>query len=119
MTPEELRQRTKEFGVRCIQVVDALPSTRAGDVIGKQLLRAGTSVGANYRSATRGRSGREFTAKLGVAIEEADECLYWLEVIIDAKLLPSRRLAKLRAEGEEIVKILVATVRTMKKRAAS
>ena len=119
MTPEELRQRTKGFGVRCIQVVDALPATRTGDVLGKQLLRAATSVGANYRAATRGRSGREFVAKLGVAIEEADECLYWLEVIIDAKLLPAKRLTELRVEGEEIVKILVATVRTMKNRTAT
>jgi four helix bundle protein len=76
----DLKQRTKSFALRIIKVVDALPKTRSANVIGNQLLRSGTSVGANYRAACRARSPAEFVAKLGIVEEEADESGYWLEL---------------------------------------
>ena len=114
MTPEELKKRTKQFGLRCIVVVEALPNTRTGDVIGRQLLRSATSVGANYRSACRGRSKPDFISKVGIAIEETDEALYWLELIVEAKLLPARQLTSLIKEADEIVAILTASSKTAK-----
>jgi four helix bundle protein len=114
MTPEELKQRTKTFGIRAIKVATALPSGKLGDVIGKQLLRSATSMGANYRSACRGRSRTDFISKIGIAIEEADEALYWLEVVHEAGLLPPSRLTELSGEANELVAILTATSRTAK-----
>jgi four helix bundle protein len=86
MDAEELKARTKQFALRIIRVVDALPQTTSGRAIGNELVRAGTAVGANYRAACRGRSRAEFIAKLGVVIEEADECGYWLELIMETGL---------------------------------
>lgn len=88
MDEKELKERTKQFALRVMKLVDALPNTISGRAIANQLVRSGTSVGANYRAACRGRSKAEFVAKLGVVIEEADECEYWLELIIDGELLP-------------------------------
>jgi len=115
MTPEELKQRTKAFGLRCIKVIEALPKSRTADMLARQLVRSGTSAGANYRSACRGRSGKDFAAKVDIAIEEADESLYWLEVMVDAGLMSQKRLASLIKEGNEIVAILTATSRTTKR----
>jgi four helix bundle protein len=115
MTPEELKQRTKAFGLRCIKVIEALPKSRTADMLARQLVRSGTSVGANYRSACRGRSGKDFVSKVDIAIEEADESLYWLEVMVDAGLMSQKRLASLIKEGNEIVAILTATSRTTKR----
>jgi four helix bundle protein len=112
MTPEELKQRTKQFGLRCIMVYEALPTTRTGEMLARQLVRSGTSVGANYRSACRGRSGKDFASKVDIAIEEADESLYWLELIVDTKLMHQRKLGPLMKEGNEIVAILTASSRT-------
>lgn len=114
MTPEELKKRTKQFGLRIMKLVDALPQSTAGWAIGKQLIRAGTAVGANYRAACRGRSKAEFTAKLGVVIEEADECGYWLELIMDGELLPRAQVEQLHQEANELAAIFVASVRTAK-----
>src|SRR5690349_58884 len=82
-----LRTRTKQFALRIIKLVDALPHTRAADVIGRQLLRSATSVGANYRSAQRGRSRAEFCAKLGIVEEECDESAYWLELLGESEIV--------------------------------
>ena len=112
MTPDELKKRTKQFGLRCIKAVEALPSTRTADVLGRQLLRSGTSVGANYRAACRGRSKPDFISKIGIAIEEADESLYWLEMIVEAGLLSEKKLAGLMKEADEIVAILTASSQT-------
>jgi four helix bundle protein len=79
MTPEKMKQRTKSFAIRTVRVVENLPAKRSADVIGRQLLRCGTSVGANYRAACRARSAAEFRAKLGICEEEADEPIFWLE----------------------------------------
>ena len=115
MNAEELKQRTKQFGLRCIQVTETLPKTRTADVLAKQLVRSATSVGANYRSACRAQSQRDFISKLAIAIEEADESLYWLEMILEVGLLSEKRLADLMKEGNEIVAILTASSRTAKR----
>ncbi len=86
MTPTEMKQRTRSLALRIIHLVESLPSTRTADVIGKQLLRCGTSVGANYRAACRGRSKADFVAKMGIVEEEADEIIYWIELLIDRGL---------------------------------
>lgn len=120
MTRDELKKRTKEFALRAIKLVDALPRRTSGEVLGKQLLRSATSVGANYRSACRGRSEAEFVAKLGVVIEEADESEYWMELISDGGLIKATRVAPLRKEASELVAIFTAAVRTTRsKKAAS
>jgi len=97
-----------------MKLVDALPRSTAGWAIGKQLIRAGTAVGANYRAACRGRSKAEFAAKLGVVVEEADECGYWLELIMDGELLPCPQVEPLHQEANELAAIFVASVRTSK-----
>ncbi len=112
MTPDELKKRTKQFGLRCIKAVEALPNTRTADVLGRQLLRSATSAGANYRAACRGRSKPDFISKIGIAIEEADESLYWLEMIVEAGLLSEKKLAGLMKEADEIVAILTASSQT-------
>jgi four helix bundle protein len=114
MNAEELKKRTKQFGLRCIAVVEALPKTRTADVLGKQLLRSATSVGANYRSACRAQSKPTFISKVAIAIEEADESLYWLEMIVEAGLVPEKKLIVLMQEGSEIVAILTASSKTAK-----
>jgi len=106
MDKRELQNRTKQFALRVLTLVEALPRTAAGRVISTQLLRAATSVGANYRSACRARSRAEFAAKLGVAVEEADESLYWLGLVRDGKLLPENKLWQLLNEADELTAIL-------------
>jgi len=93
MNADDLKRRTKQFALRVLKLVAALPNTVAGRAIGGQLVRAGSSVGANYRAACRGRSKAEFVAKLGIAEEEADESAYWMEVIIEGDLLKQSRLS--------------------------
>lgn len=112
MDEAALKQRTKQFALRIIKLVEYLPKTPTGRVIGQQLLRSGTSVGANYRSACRGRSKADFIAKAGISLEEADESLYWLEFLHDAKLIPSERLKDLLKEADELVAIFSASIKT-------
>lgn len=100
MTEAQFKARTQEYALRIIRLVRALPHTPDGRVIGRQLLRAGTSVGANYRAACRGRSAAEVVAKLGIVEEEADECLYWMELLILAGLCSADRLADLSCARE-------------------
>ena len=109
MTADELRARTKEFALRIIKLVAALPKNVEGRAIANQLVRSGTSVAANYRSACRARSRIEFAAKLGVVLEEADETLLWLELIVAAKLLPAARVNVLLREANELVAIFVTS----------
>ena len=106
MGKEDLIRRTKQFALRVIKVTEALPNTVAGRKIGNQLLRAGTSVGANYRAACRSRSKAEFIAKIGTVEEEADESAYWMEIIMDAGLIKPARVNPLRDEAEAIRKIM-------------
>ncbi len=112
MNELELKQRTKQFALRVMKVVGALPDNSVGRAIGNQLIRSGTSVGANYRSACRGRSKAEFVAKLGVVVEEADESVFWLELIIDGKLLSKQRIEPLLAEANELTAIMAAAHKT-------
>ena len=105
----ELLDRTKAFALRIIALVDALPATPTGRVIGNQILRSGTSVGANYRSCQRGKSRAEFIAKLAIAEEEADESVYWLELLVESSILPQERLLPLLTEAREITAILTAS----------
>ncbi len=109
MTENELKQRTKLFALRVIKLVASLPRIAHGRVIGQQLLRSATSVGANYRAARRGRSKAEFLAKLGIVEEEADESGYWLELIIDSGLLKRNLAEPLLQEANELVAIMVAS----------
>ena len=108
MDKRELPDRTKQFALRVLNLVDALPGTAGGRAISMQLVRAATSVGANYRSACRARSRAEFAAKLGVAVEEADESLYWLELVRDGKILPENKLSHLLKEADELTAILAS-----------
>ena len=110
--PRDLRERTKAFAVGIVRLVQELPRGRVADVIGGQLLRAGTSVAANYRSARRARSRRAFLAKMGIVEEEADESSLCLDLLIEARLVTSARVFELRHESEELVAITVASIRT-------
>jgi four helix bundle protein len=106
MNADDLKKRTKAFALRVLKLVAALPNTVEGKVIGGQLAKAGTSVGANYRAACRGRSRAEFIAKLGIVEEEADESSYWMELIIEGRLLERGLVEPLLNESIEIVKIM-------------
>ena len=108
MDKNELQRRTKTFALRILKLVDALPHTSAGKAIANQLVRSATSVGANYRAACRARSRNEFAAKLGTVLEEADESLYWLEMIRDAKLIPENKISLLLKEANELTAIVAA-----------
>ena len=112
MTAEELKTRTKSLAIRIIRLFRALPRSVEAQVMGKQLLRCGTAVGANYRAACRSRSRQEFVAKLGVVVEEADETGYWLELLSDSGVLPRRRLEPLLLEANELTAIFNAARRT-------
>lgn len=118
MNEADMKARTKALALRIIKLVNALPNTRAADTIGRQLLRSGTSVGANYRAARRARSRAEFISKLGIVEEEADECMYWLELLAEAAIIAPDRLASLQAECDELVAIVVATIRSARRRRA-
>ena len=109
MDENELKQRTKQFALRVIKLVGSLSRTMEGRVIGNQLLRSGTSVGANYRSACKGRSKAEFVAKLGIVEEEADETAYWLELIVEGALIERKLVDPLLQEANEIVAIMAAS----------
>ena len=114
MNSDQLRDRTKAFAVRIVKLVGSLPSGSAADVMGRQLLRSGTSVGANYREALRASSRKHFISIIQIALREADETLYWLELLIAAELLPESRLESLLDEANQLVAILAATSRTAK-----
>ena len=116
MTKEELKDRTKKFALRVIKLIAALPRTTAAKAIGNQLIRSGTSVGANYRAACRARSMAEFTAKLGVVIEEADESAFWIELIIDGKIMKETLAKPLLDEANELVAIFSSSVISIKEK---
>jgi four helix bundle protein len=112
MNAEELKKRTKLFGLHTIKLVEVLPPGKAANMIGNQLLRSGTSVGANYRAACRGKSKADFIAKAGISLEEADECLYWMELLEEAGIVPAERLKDLSKEANELVAIFTASIKT-------
>jgi len=106
MNAEDLKKRTKAFALRILKLAAAIPNTIEGKVVRGQLVRAGTSVGANYRAACRSRSTAEFVAKIGVVEEESDESAFWLELIIEAALLRTGRVRPLLQEANELTKIM-------------
>jgi four helix bundle protein len=109
----DLKARTREFAIRIIRLYRALPRNEESRIIGRQLLRSGTSIGANYRAACRARSKAEFVAKLGIVLEEADETVFWLDLLPEAGLSPAL-IAPLIKEANELVSIFVASLRTAK-----
>ena len=115
MTPKELKDRTRRFAVDVVQLTRELPNTLDGRRIGQQFLDAGTSVAANYRSACRARSHAEFVAKMGIVEEESDEALFWLELMVDSKLVTQHRVEKLMNEANELTAIFVASLKTAKR----
>jgi len=110
----DLRQRTKAFALRIIRLYAALPNSTEAQVIGKQVLRSGTSVGAHHREASRARSTREFVSKLEGGIQELDETVYWLELLAEAGIVSEAKLADLLREANELLAILTSSVKTAK-----
>ena len=106
MNADDLKKRTKQFALRILKIVAALPNTVPGRAIGAQLVRSGTSVGSNYRASCRARSKAEFIAKLGIVEEEADESAFWLELIIEGGLLKKELVKPLLDEASELAKIM-------------
>ena len=112
MTKEELKNRTKKYALRVIKAVQALPNDRIGNVLGSQLLRSGTSVGANYRAVCRAKSAADFQNKLKIVEEECDESLFWMELLVESGVMTQRKLGELMKEGDEILRIVVAALKT-------
>jgi len=114
MESGDLRQRTQQFALRIIRLYRILPGTDEARILGKQLLRSGTSVGANYRAACRARSRAEFIAKLGIVLEESDETVFWLELLVEAGVGSREKVQPLLKEANELTSIFVAYLRTAK-----
>ncbi|MBI5842501.1 MAG: four helix bundle protein [Chloroflexi bacterium] len=114
MDQEQMKKRTKEFAKRVINLCRQLPNTREARLIGDQLFRSGTSVGANCRAACRGRSKADFVSKLGIVLEEADESLYWLEILAETQIVKADLLEPLMKEADELVAIFVTSLNTAK-----
>ena len=113
-TADQLRARTRAFALRVIKLVQALPPDMVGGILGKQVLRSSTSVGANYRAACRAETKPLFSHKLSITVEEADETVYWLELIRDAELVKPQLLVGLLDEAEQLTKIMAASRKTAK-----
>ncbi|MBT3389120.1 MAG: four helix bundle protein [Chloroflexi bacterium] len=113
--PKELRVRTKEYALRIIRLYRSLPHSGESGVIGKQILRSGTSVGAQYREAYRAKSPRDFINKMEGSLQELDETAFWIELLIEAEIMPEERMAELAKETDELIAIFVASIKTAKK----
>lgn len=118
MDESEFKDRTRKFGLDVIRLLQALPRDRMTEVIGKQLLRSATAVGANYRSARRGRSIADLISKLSIVEEEADESIYWIDLLMESGIVSSNQASYLINEGNEIVAMTVASIKTLKKHMA-
>jgi four helix bundle protein len=119
MTEAEFKHRTKQVALRVIRLVNTLPVSGVAGVIGKQLVRSGTSIGANYRAVCRGKSTADAVHKLAIVEEEADESLYWIELLIEAQIVSERKLASLTKEINEIVRMTVASIKTLRSKSVS
>jgi len=115
MTREELQGRLKQFVLRSFKLLESLPKSTAATVIGGQLARSSSSSAANYRAACRARSGAEFTSRIGVVLEEMDESAFWLELVIDAGVLPAGRVAPLLEEAKELTAIFARSFSTARR----
>ena len=114
--PEQVRNRTTQFAIRIVRLFRSLPKTDEARTIGRQLLRSGTSVPANYRAVCRARSKAEFIAKIGVGVEEADETVFWLEMLVDTGIVPAQKLTDLLKEANELLAIFSASQQTARRR---
>ncbi len=112
MNADDLKRRTKVFALRIIKLVESLPPGRAADVIGRQLVKCGTSVGANYRAGCRAKSRADFIAKLGIVEEEADESIFWMEMLLESGLKREEQVENLIAEADQLVSIFVSSINT-------
>ncbi|GAB4338470.1 MAG: four helix bundle protein [Leptolyngbyaceae cyanobacterium] len=110
----DLRARTKAFALRVIRLYTSLPKTTEAQVIGKQVLRSGTSIGANYREAYRARSKAEYIAKVGDSLKEAEETGYWFELLVDSGMVATEKIASLQAECGELIAIFISAIRKAK-----
>jgi len=115
MNQEEMKKRTKLFALGVIQLVESLPKERTAEVLGRQLLRSGTSVGSNYRSACRAKSIADFISKMGIVEEEVDESLYWMELLIEAGIEVNKKMEALMKEAGELLSITVASIKPARK----
>jgi four helix bundle protein len=113
---DDLEKRTKKFALDVIKFVEALPKGKTAEILGRQLIRSGTSVGANYRAASRARSTADFISKMGIVEEEADESIYWMELLIDSGIVTSPNAADLMNEANELLAITVSSIRTARGR---
>lgn len=111
---QELRKRTKDFALRIMRMCRTIPSTRETNIINNQILRSATGMAANYRAVGLARSKAEFISKLGIVVEEADETVFWLELLSDSGIIPALKLRELMAEGNELVAIFLASRKTAK-----
>ena len=114
----DLKRRTKAFALRILKLVDALPKTTAGRALASQIVRSGTSVAANYRAACRARSTADFIAKMGIVEEEADETLFWLELLEESELVTAAKLTAIKEEANELIAITVASIKTARRNRA-
>ena len=115
MTKDELKRRTRRFALDVIRLVESLPRTRTAEVVGRQLLRSGTSVGANYRAACRARSSADFVSKMGIVEEETDESIYWMELLVESGGMPADRVDALLREANELLAITVSSIKTARR----
>jgi four helix bundle protein len=115
MNPDELKARTRQFAVRVFRLAECLPDTPTARVIRNQIIRCGSSVGANYQAACRVKSKPDFVSKMGTGEEEADETIYWMELLIDTGIVKPTRIADLMNEADEILAIVVASIKTAKR----
>ena len=113
---DELRQRTKKFAIRVVNLFRSLPRSPDAQTLGKQVLRSGTSVAANYRAVCRARSKPEFISKMGIVVEEADETVFWLEILTETGVVSASKAANLHKEANELLAIFSASLRTAKTR---
>jgi len=116
MNEQTFKERTKKLALDVIQLAEELPKTRAADIISRQLLRSATSIGANYRAACRGKSTADVLAKLAIVEEEADETVYWLELLVESSIVQASRVAELQKETNEIIAMTVASIKTLRER---
>ena len=114
MNKDDLKQRTKRFALLTIQLVESLPKGKTTEVFGRQLLRSGTSVGANYRAACRAKSNADFISKMGIVEEELDESIYWMELLVESKIIEPAKTELLMKEANELLAITVASIKTAK-----
>ncbi len=115
MNSEELANKTKQFAIKIIKVIDTLPRTMSASIIAKQVIRSATSIGANYREACSARSKAEFASKIGLCEQEANEIMYWLELLQDLKLLTDETIKDIKTEANEILSIFIASGKTVNK----